>query len=232
MPSFNNVEDWDRGVVGRCLRMAGGGVLGEFENVVKSCAIGRNEFWGWSEHEFDFCHHLYGFRSLVKILISEVGITGDDDDLSGIKMRIGWLRDFAKESMKHDGQSHRIINPLGHLSKRLRWMGHDVVDFAAIGSDVDDVFNSRLVDGLLNSGWCTAVIGSGWEGGNSDSHKLLVNSTVAGDVVRFDGIGDMPFCFSRFMEIFDGEDLPDSIVPGSVADGGPSITDMLGSWRV
>lgn len=49
MPSVSVVEGYDRGVVGRCLRMAGAGVFGEFENVVKSCVVGRNEFWGWDE---------------------------------------------------------------------------------------------------------------------------------------------------------------------------------------
>lgn len=231
MPSVSVVEGYDRGVVGRCLRMAGAGVFGEFENVVKSCVVGRNEFWGWSEHEFDFCHHLYGFRSLVKILISEVGIT-DNDDLSGIEMRIGWLRDFAKESMKHAGQSHRIINLLGHLSKRLRWMGHDVVDFPRIVNSVDAAFNSRLVSSLLESGWCTAVIGVGHDVPDDELHRLLANAINGGDIVRFDGVSDVPFCFSHFMRMFDVEDLPASIVPWGVVDGGPSITDMLGSWRV
>jgi hypothetical protein len=45
MSSVDSV-DWDRVVVGRCLRMAGRGVFGEFENVVKSCVIGMNEFCG------------------------------------------------------------------------------------------------------------------------------------------------------------------------------------------
>jgi hypothetical protein len=167
----------------------------------------------WAEDDFDFCHHLHGFRSLVKILISEIGITDDGDDLSGVEMRVGCLRDFAKEFMGPDGHSHRIINPLGHLSKRLRWMGHDVVDFPRIGNSVDEFFNSRLVAGLLESGWCTAVVGHCYDGtGVNKFHQLLANAVVAGDIVRFGDVYSVPFCWSHFMEMFDVEDLPESIV--------------------
>lgn len=201
MPSVSVVEGYDRGVVGRCLRMAGAGVFGEFENVVKSCVVGRNEFWGWDEDEFDFCPQLYGFRALVNILVSEVGIT--DDDLSGVEMRLGWLRDFANDAIEHDGGSHRIINSIGHLSRWLRWMGHDVIDFPRIGDSVVAGFNNRLVAGLLESGWCTALIDNGYIG----------EASVSDSIVRFGGISDVPFCFSRLMEIFSSEDLPESIAP-------------------
>jgi hypothetical protein len=123
------------------------------------------------------------------------------------------LRDFAKEFMGPDGHSHRIINPLGHLSKRLRWMGHDVVDFPRIGNSVDEFFNSRLVAGLLESGWCTAVVGHCYDGtGVNKFHQLLANAVVAGDIVRFGDVYSVPFCWSHFMEMFDVEDLPESIV--------------------
>lgn len=213
MTGVQCVDDYDRGIVGRCLRMSGLGVFGEFDSVVRSCVIGRNEFWGWDENEFNFCPRLYGFRSLVKIVMAGIGAAKDEYDVAGVVVRLGWLREFVSDAMEHDGESHRIINPLGHLSKQLMWLGHDVIDFPRTRNDVDEVFTDRLVSGLLERGWCTAVFGRGYEGTVGDSNWLLANAVVAGDIVRFCDVSNVPLCFSRLMGMFDNEDLPGSIAP-------------------
>jgi len=94
------------------------------------------------------------------------------------------------------------------LSRSIRWHGHNVIDFGEMQVTEGDIFVGRLVRGLLESGWCTAIVGCDDVdyGGKVEWRRLLAEAASSGSVVVFNGGSDVPLCWNSFLNMFEQED--------------------------